>query len=117
MDFDFYGLVRYRDRAGGDEPPKIGRWLGIAHEVGSPLCYWILKKNGQVIPRSTVQPLTADLMQEHREEINEFNDVIKEKYGEFDSKAITVFDLDDMEDPITNGKDDDEDESETEKED
>jgi len=25
MDFDFYGLVRYKDRAGGDKPPKIGR--------------------------------------------------------------------------------------------
>uniref|UniRef100_A0A6U5JYV1 Uncharacterized protein n=1 Tax=Corethron hystrix TaxID=216773 RepID=A0A6U5JYV1_9STRA len=51
-------------------------------------------------------------MQEYKEEVQKFDELIKEKYGEFDSKAITVFDLDDMEDPITNGDDDDEDESE-----
>jgi hypothetical protein len=50
MDFDFYQFVKYRDaKMDCDDPVQFGRWLGIAHEVGSPMTYWILKTNGQVI--------------------------------------------------------------------
>jgi hypothetical protein len=40
MDFDFYQFVKYRDATSDwDDPVQLGRWLGIAHEVGSPLTY------------------------------------------------------------------------------
>jgi hypothetical protein len=37
---------------------KIGRWLGVSHRVGSGLCYWLLKENGQVLSKTTVQHVT-----------------------------------------------------------
>jgi hypothetical protein len=44
MDFDFYQFVKYRDATSDqDDPVQLGRWLGIAQEVGSPFTYWILK--------------------------------------------------------------------------
>ena len=35
----------------------MGRWLGVSHRVGSDLCYYILKENGEIISRSTVGSL------------------------------------------------------------
>jgi hypothetical protein len=37
-----------------DEQARIGRWLGIAHRVGSDMTYWLLTETGTVIARSTV---------------------------------------------------------------
>ena len=40
MDFDFYQWVKYRDHVSYPEQPvKLGRWLGIAYEVGSDMTY------------------------------------------------------------------------------
>ena len=39
--------------------PKIGRWLGVSHRVGSALCYWVLTESGKVIARTTVQHMTT----------------------------------------------------------
>ena len=61
MDFEFYGFIKYVDEV--DYPHQqrnLGRWLGISHKVGSPMTYWVLKQNGQVIPQSTVQPLAHE---------------------------------------------------------
>ena len=62
LDYEFYDWVYYWDMPGDIDNPKIGRWLGISHRVGSALCYWILKENGQVISRTTVQPIQYDDM-------------------------------------------------------
>ncbi|KAI2502057.1 Reverse transcriptase (RNA-dependent DNA polymerase) [Fragilaria crotonensis] len=62
LDFDFYDRVSYWDEKKmdmTDEQAKIGRWLGIAHRVGSDMTYWILTESGTVIGRSTVQHLTT----------------------------------------------------------
>ena len=61
LDFDFYALVWYWDQKKmdmTDEQARIGRWLGIAHRVGSDMTYWILTETGNVIARSTVQHIT-----------------------------------------------------------
>ena len=45
LDFDFYERVWYWDQKKmdmTDEQAKLGRWLGIAHRVGSDMTYWIL---------------------------------------------------------------------------
>ena len=61
VDFDFYTWVKYHDvESYPKDSVKLGRWLGIAHSVGSAMTYWILKDNGMIIPRSTVRPLTND---------------------------------------------------------
>ncbi|KAI2501857.1 Reverse transcriptase (RNA-dependent DNA polymerase) [Fragilaria crotonensis] len=62
LDFDFYDRVWYWDHHKTDmnnEQARIGRWLGIAHRVGSDMTYWILTRAGHVIARSTVQHITV----------------------------------------------------------
>jgi hypothetical protein len=34
---------------------RLARWLGVAHRVGSNLCYWLLLESGKVIAHTTVQ--------------------------------------------------------------
>lgn len=63
----------------------IGRWLGIAHRIGSNMTYWILTKAGHVIARSTVQHVvTSDMTQP----------VVQELVKAFDT-AITIHLMDD----------------------
>jgi hypothetical protein len=65
LDFRFYDYVWYWDEKKVDmtnEQRLIGRWLGIAHRIGRNMTYWILKKAGHVIARSTVQHvITSDV--------------------------------------------------------
>jgi hypothetical protein len=61
LDFDFYERVCYWDQKKmdmTDKQAKLGRWLGIAHQVESNMTYWILTESGKVIARSTVQHVT-----------------------------------------------------------
>jgi hypothetical protein len=53
LEFGFYDRVWYRDNAGLGEI-KPGRWLGVAHHIGSIMSYYILEENGQIVARSTV---------------------------------------------------------------
>ena len=39
---------------------RLGRFLGIAHNIGSKLTYWVLVSSGKVIPRSTVWHVTHE---------------------------------------------------------
>ena len=59
LDFDLYQFVKYRalDASFPEPTMQLGRWLGIAHDIGQSMCYWILKSNGQIVARSTVRPL------------------------------------------------------------
>ena len=43
LDYGFYDWVYYWDQPKDIENPKIGRWLGVSHRIGSALCYFILK--------------------------------------------------------------------------
>jgi Reverse transcriptase (RNA-dependent DNA polymerase) len=107
MDFDFFSWVKYRDtHEDRDEPIHLGRWLGISHEVGSPLTYWVLRQNGQITAKSTVRPLTPE---EWKDEVNknhrgEFDQSIKEIYGTYDASILNVFDNDDIADTIAAGE-------------
>lgn len=84
-DFSWYSPLWYYDEA--DFPASrrlLGRWLGVAHSVGQALCYWILQENGQVIARTTVQPLTKDelSMPTVHEQLTTFNSKIQQKLGD-----------------------------------
>ena len=57
LDFGFYDRCWFRENAGLGETLH-GRWLGVSHRVGPLMSYWILKINGQVISRTTVQRVT-----------------------------------------------------------
>jgi hypothetical protein len=81
LDFDFYDLVWYWDSphlSMTDENPKLGRWLGVAHRIGSDMCYWIINEKGNVLARTTVQ---------HVPEIDLKTDQLKAKAETFE-KAL-----------------------------
>ena len=55
--FSFYDLVWYWNVLHLDTAfpeKKLGRSFGVAHCVGSDLCYWILKSNGKILARTPV---------------------------------------------------------------
>jgi hypothetical protein len=57
IDMSFYDWVHFVE---GErlEAPQIGRWLGIATNHGGYMIYYVLKANGQVLPRTTVSRVT-----------------------------------------------------------
>ena len=50
-------LPTYLEHPKSDERPMVGRWLGVAHNVGSSMCYYVLTKKGTVLARTTVHPI------------------------------------------------------------
>jgi hypothetical protein len=60
--FDWYQYVWYHDPTVQfpEDSKKLGRWIGVAHYVGSPMTFWILPASCRVIARSTVFPLSQD---------------------------------------------------------
>ena len=81
LDFDFYDLVWYWDAphlAITEDNPRLGRWLGVAHRVGSDMCYWVINEKGNVLARTTVQ---------HVIELDLRTDEMKAKVQAFD-KAL-----------------------------
>jgi hypothetical protein len=63
-----------------NEQARIGRWLGIAHRIGSDMTYWILTEAGHVIARSTVQHITM---------MDMATDAIKTRVLTFDNNLLT----------------------------
>ena len=57
LDFGFYDWVTFKQDAGLGEV-SIGRFLGVSHEVGSLMSYWILPESGIPESRTSVQRLT-----------------------------------------------------------
>jgi hypothetical protein len=83
LNFDFYDRVWYWDQKKmdmSDEQARIGRWLGIAHRIGSDMTYWILTEAGNVIARSTVQHITI---------MDMAIDAIKTRVLTFDNKTYS----------------------------
>jgi hypothetical protein len=72
----------------------LGWWLGVAHDVGGPICFWVLPKSCKVIARTTVHSLTADEMADPavRVQISELDSAIHSKIG--DTIADTDMDPD-----------------------
>ena len=83
LDFSFYDRVWYWDQPKTDmtnEQARLGRWLGIAHRVGSDMTYWVLTESGRVIARSTVQHVTITDMA---------TDAIRDRVSNFDATLLT----------------------------
>ena len=66
LDFGFYDWCWYSDAFGMAET-KLGRWLGVSHQVGSLMSYWLLTDKCKVISRTTVQRVTN---LERQEDVN-----------------------------------------------
>ena len=63
-----------------------GRWLGVAHRIGSLMSYWILTQTGSFIARTTVQRVTSLEYQvdENKDIFREFDLDIKKRLNEQD---------------------------------
>ena len=64
-DFDFYDLVwiyTKKHPGVGDEDRELGRWMGVSHDIGSDMCYWVMPVSGVPLARTTVQHVTRDDM-------------------------------------------------------
>jgi hypothetical protein len=59
----------------------LAQWLGVAHQVGSNLCYWLLLESGKVIACTTVQHVVRDnyLNNDVKRNIESFDRSIKER--------------------------------------
>jgi hypothetical protein len=95
LDFSFYDPVWYWDMP-SDEPKgsNIGRWLGVAHRVGSDMCYWVLKDNGTVVSRTTVQHITIDDLakDDTARKLHEFDEKVKERLDDTNFQLHTDMD-------------------------
>jgi hypothetical protein len=79
IDFDFYDWVWYIDNPNDKEdPPKLGRWLGVAESYGAGMCFFVLAKNAKVLARSTVQHVTRS---------EEANSEIKARMTTYDAEV------------------------------
>jgi hypothetical protein len=58
LDFDMYDLVWFWDNPNAENNPRLGRWLGVAHRIGSDWCYWVLDEQAHIMARTTVQHVT-----------------------------------------------------------
>ena len=79
LEFGFYDTVRYWDVGANNKgSPKLGKWLGVAHRVGSALCYYVIGKGGKILARTTVQRVVADEIatDEARQELKELDEAI-----------------------------------------
>ena len=57
LDFVFYDRVWFHENYGLGER-GLGHWLGVSHCTGGAISYWILKDDGYVVSRTTVQRIT-----------------------------------------------------------
>ena len=83
LDFGFYDWVIFKDDAGLGEV-QIGKFLGVSHDVGSLMSYWILPISGIPVSRTSVQRLT--LLEQNTEEIRlrmrNFTDAVAVRFKE-----------------------------------
>lgn len=84
--FDWYQYVWYHDPAVQflHDPRKLGRWIGVAHDVGSPMTFWILSASSKVLARSTVFSLTEDEANDPlvKAKMIELDRAVREKIGD-----------------------------------
>ena len=98
---NLYDWVWYWDKPGDDDNPKIGRWLGVSHRVGSRMCYWTLTSTGKILSRSTVQRMTRTDRQKEEsvQQMKDFTEQVDKLFSDENSQVIadapTPFYIDD----------------------
>ncbi|KAI2500467.1 Reverse transcriptase (RNA-dependent DNA polymerase) [Fragilaria crotonensis] len=89
LDFEFYDRVWFYDHKKIEidgSGRRLARWLGVAHRVGSDLCYWLLLDTGKIIARTTVQHVVREdyVNDETRLQIEHFDRDIEERLSDRD---------------------------------
>lgn len=100
--FDWYQYVWYINPAAQfpEDSRKLDWWIGVAHDIGSPMTFWIHPQSCKALARSTVTSLTDDEMSDPivRTRMAEFDFLsIKEKMGDMlvdddiDKELVNLF--------------------------
>ena len=82
----FYDMIRYREQKAGfpHQKSKLGRFLGPCRNNGNKMTCNIMTKNGSIVPRRTVIPLTMAEMNQpdaKRQRVI-FDNLIRKKHGD-----------------------------------
>jgi hypothetical protein len=83
LNFGFYNLVWWLDRPTKpnftDAMRRLARWLGVSHQVGSDLSYWLIAESGKIISKKSVEHVTRDdyLQADKKQEIETFNQTLE----------------------------------------
>jgi len=83
LDFAFYDRVWHKENAGLAEP-KLGRFLGISHQIGNLMSFWILPESGIPISCTTVSRVTPveAQMDMNKDRFRKFDESIGRKFKE-----------------------------------
>lgn len=83
--YDWYEWCYFRDQTSSFPFPKeqLGRVLGPARGEGNEMCQWILKSNGEVVPRRTHRPLSVAEQYSEEEKSRRllFDQLIERRHG------------------------------------
>jgi hypothetical protein len=94
VEHEWYNWVKFRDAVPSfpDTNEVLGRWLGPSPDIGSEMCYHILKETGRVIQCTTVRGLTKAKWESETEETacERFDAVIEEMVGKNASQVILL---------------------------
>jgi len=87
LDFNFYDWCWFWNAPAQDlteDRADLGRFLGVAHRIGSDMCYWVLNDSGKVLARTTVQRMTKDDLQAPttHDRMNDFTQKIAQKLND-----------------------------------
>ena len=88
-DFDFYDLVWYWRAAHpslSEHDRELARWMGVAHRVGSDMCYWLMPVSGKPVVNTTVQHVTSEDYQnpQIKLRIDDFNNKLHARLDDTD---------------------------------
>jgi hypothetical protein len=86
LDFGFYDHAEYSDNMGLIES-KIGRWLGVAKNVGTMMTFYVLSRTDRVVSRSSVERV---------KEVDKQIDAMKLQLQTFDNEVKQRLKLEDI---------------------
>jgi Reverse transcriptase (RNA-dependent DNA polymerase) len=83
-DFDFYDLVWYWPNTTAshtDTNRQLARWVGVAHRIGSNMCYWLMPVSGILMANTSVQHVIHDdyMNPDIKQQIDSFNEELVER--------------------------------------
>jgi len=92
INFGYYSWIKYWEPTGFPaDGEKLGKWLGVAHDIGQAMTYYVLKQNGKIVARSTVRPLSNEEMNDIQEKKDQeqFISLIDEILSPFNDHLIS----------------------------
>ncbi|KAL7529744.1 hypothetical protein ACHAXR_003132, partial [Thalassiosira sp. AJA248-18] len=88
-DFDFYDLVWYWPHSHpstAERSKELARWVGVAHRIGSDMCYWLIPVlgTGTPIADTTVQHVTAEDLRnpDIKRQVDTFNERLEDRLND-----------------------------------